>query len=111
MPKAVAISANNDALFVLADDGQIGVFVFSSQSWNLIPLPAGINAQPKMVETQVMHRNLPTGYQLWRDGGTGLWRWKKEDGSEEGPIFATAEDAVGDAKQLQLLATLPQEAA
>lgn len=106
MPKAVQIACNDSALFVLADDGQIGAFVFSSQSWSLIPLPGGINPRPTRVECQVMHRNLPNGYELWRDGETGLWRWKRE--GEEGPIFASSEDAVSDAKQKQLLETLPQ---
>jgi hypothetical protein len=106
MPKAVQIAVNDTALFVLSDDGQLGAFVFQSQSWNLIPLPGGITPRPRMVECQVMHRNLPTGYELWRDGETGLWRWKLD--GVEGPIFATSEDAVADAKQKQLLTTLPR---
>jgi hypothetical protein len=110
MPKAIQIAVNNTELIVLADDGQIGRFNLSSGAWSLVPLPPGINPKPRIIECQVVHRNLPNGYELWRDGETGLWQWKREDGSEVSAIFATAEDAVSDAKTKQMLSTLPTAA-
>ena len=106
MAKAIQIAANNANLFVLADDGRLARWEIATGNWTLIALPAGVQQRERKVEVQVQHRNLPTGYEAWRDGESGLWQWKK--GNEVSAIFGSIEDAVSDAKQKHLLATLPR---
>jgi hypothetical protein len=105
--KALHIAANNTSLFVLADDGRIWQRQIAQGTWVELALPAGVVPRERLVQTEVIHNNMPKGYKLWRDGETALWRWTK--GSEESAVFGREFDAISDARQKHLISkTLPK---